>query len=375
MILIEEVVFLRVSLRLFLLIFIMSLFCEACFAVSVSGKSAILYEPQTKTVLFSKDADTQRAIASTTKIMTAVVALETLSPDMQVTIPKSCVGIEGTSMYLKEGEKLTVEDLLYGLMLSSGNDAAVAIAYFGGGGNVSAFVELMNEKAKELGMENSSFKNPNGLSEEGHFSTARDMAILASYAMENPKFSEIVSTKTKTVAGRALSNHNKLLRTCEGAEGVKTGFTKAAGRCLVSSAKRGDMRLVAVTLAAPDDWNDHSALFDYGFSQFAFACRTEKGAVVSEIPVVGAEGESVSAIEAGDGLKLLDKAESARVKRTVFLPRFIYAPVSAGDVIGKISYSLDGVVIDEASLVAGSSLPSVEKPGFLKKMISYFRRK
>ena len=197
-------------------------------AQAISAQRAILMDACTGRVLYEKQADTQSLIASTTKIMTALVVCEQCNVLDRMKIPKEAVGIEGSSMYLQEGEVLTVQELLYGLMLHSGNDAAVALAIYCGG-TVEGFAQLMNDKAHRLGMDSSHFVNPHGLDAPGHYSTARDMAVLAAYAMENPIFRQTVSTKTVHAGTRSLRNHNKLLWQVEGADGVKTGYTKAAG--------------------------------------------------------------------------------------------------------------------------------------------------
>jgi len=221
-------------------------------------------DADTGQILYEKDADRPMLIASTTKIMTALLAVETAELSQEVTVmPEDMT--EGSSMYLKVGEKLTLETLLYGLLLQSGNDAALAIARTCGG-SVENFVGMMNRRAAELGMTGTSFANPNGLDDERHFSTARDMARLACRAINDPTFCRICSSSTVTVGGRIMSNHNRLLRDVEGCIGLKTGFTKAAGRTLVSCAERNGHRLVAVTLCDGNDWNDHRALYDYGFS-------------------------------------------------------------------------------------------------------------
>ena len=222
---------------------------------AVSAEKAILMDAATGRVLYEKHADEESLIASTTKIMTALVVCEQCNVLDRVRIPAEAVGVEGSSLYLREGEVLTVQELLYGLMLHSGNDAAAALAIYCGG-TIEGFAELMNDKARALGLESTHFANPHGLDAPDHHSTARDLAVLASYAMENPIFAQTVSTKTVRAGERSLRNHNKLLWQVDGADGVKTGFTKAAGRILVSSATRDGRRLVAVTINAPDDWND-----------------------------------------------------------------------------------------------------------------------
>lgn len=234
-------------------------------AVQLSAAAAILMDADSGEILFEKDAGRCMRIASTTKIMTALVALERAKLTDTITVTASHM-VEGSSMYLKPGETVTVEELLYGLMLCSGNDAALALADCCGG--LDAFVQAMNEKAAALGMKDTSFANPNGLDDENHYSTARDMAVLAVYAAEDPTFRRICSTKTATVGGRSMTNHNKLLRQIEGCIGMKTGYTKAAGRTLVSCAERQGRRLVAVTLCDGNDWADHKTLYEMGFAAY-----------------------------------------------------------------------------------------------------------
>ena len=234
-------------------------------AAQLSATAAILMDADSGEVLYEKDTGRRMRIASTTKIMTALVALERAKLTDTITVTASHM-VEGSSMYLKPGETVTVEELLYGLLLCSGNDAALALADCCGG--LDAFVQAMNEKAAALGMKDTSFANPNGLDDENHYSTARDMAVLAAYAAEDPTFRRICSTKTATVGGRSMTNHNKLLRQIEGCIGMKTGYTKAAGRTLVSCAERQGRRLVAVTLCDGNDWADHKTLYEMGFATY-----------------------------------------------------------------------------------------------------------
>ncbi len=343
-----------------------------CEAIEISAKSAILYEPETSTVLFEKNSLNKREIASTTKIMTAVVVLENADLDDIVTVPAACVGIEGTSMYLKEGEKLTVSDLLYGMLLHSGNDSATVLAHYVGKGDIENFIDMMNKCANSIGMENTHFKNPSGLPDKEHYSTASDMAKLAAYAMKIPEFREIVSTKTKTVAGRTLTNHNKLLRIYNGANGLKTGYTKAAGRCLVSGANRNGMQLIAVTLSAPDDWNDHKKLFDFGFNNFSVYKDTLKDEEPFEISVVGGSSPEVLAQIACD-VSILEKG-SEKVEKIIYLPRFIYAPVFEGDVVGRVEYIINGKIAESAPIVSCDNVKEKASSGFLKKTIYFFKK-
>ena len=230
--------------------------------VSTSASAAVLMDADTGQVLFDHNGGRRMLIASTTKIMTALVALERASPTDVITVKQEHM-TEGSSMYLKPGERVTVEELLYGLLLCSGNDAALAVTECAGG--LEPFVALMNEKAAALGMADTHFANPNGLDDEEHYSTARDMAQLARAAVNEPTLLRMASTRQASIGGRTLTNHNKLLGRMEGCLGLKTGYTKAAGRTLVSCAEKDGRRLVAVTLRDGDDWNDHEALYRWGF--------------------------------------------------------------------------------------------------------------
>ena len=231
-------------------------------ALEVSATAAVLMDADMGQVLYDHNGGRRMLIASTTKIMTALVVLEHAAPDDVITVTPDHMA-EGSSMYLRAGETVRVEELLYGLLLCSGNDAALVLTECAGG--LTPFVALMNEKAAALGMAHTSFANPNGLDADGHYSTARDMAVLAAAAMENPTFRRICSSRSVTIGQRTMENHNRLLRQVEGCIGLKTGYTQAAGRTLVSCTERDGCRLVAVTLQDGNDWADHAALYDYGF--------------------------------------------------------------------------------------------------------------
>lgn len=254
---------------------------------SVNAQAAILMDATTGRVLYAKNENKGMKIASLTKIMTAIIAIEQGKLTEPVKVSSRAVGVEGSSIYLKEGEKISLKTLLYGLMLRSGNDAAIAIAEHIGG-SVSGFVYLMNEKAEHLGLTQTSFANPHGLDDEKHYSSAKDLAILTSYALKNPVFREIVQTEVKKVPWpgekwhRKFYNKNKLLRLYKGADGVKTGYTKSARRTLVTSATKNGRQLVSVTLNDPNDWEDHMQLFNYGFSHFSLQKIMTKGKIVVE---------------------------------------------------------------------------------------------
>ncbi len=269
-------------------------------------------DADTGTVLYSHNAEERSLIASTTKIMTALVVLQHCDPSREFTVPIEATGIEGSSMYLVPNEVLTIEELLYGLMLQSGNDAAVALA-MACAGSVEEFVRLMNAQAQKLELRNTHFENPNGLDGETHYSTASDLARLTSYALKNPEFSKIVSTKTIRIGDRCLTNHNRLLWSVEGAIGVKTGYTKAAGRILVSAAKRNGRTLIAVTICDGNDWKDHAALYDYGFSCYETRNLIEKGAPVAEICLMDGTEHTLFASEAVSAYALPNEAVDVKL--------------------------------------------------------------
>lgn len=320
-------------------------------------------DAQTGRVLFEKDADRKSLIASTTKIMTALVVCEQCNVLDRMRIPKEAVGIEGSSMYLQEGEVLTVQELLYGLMLHSGNDAAVALAVYCGG-TVEGFVEMMNDKARYLGLSDTHFANPNGLDHPDHYSTARDLAVLAAYAMENCVFARTVSTKTLTVGQRYMKNHNKLLWMVDGADGVKTGFTRAAGRVLVSSATRDGRRLVAVTIHAPNDWQDHQKLLEDGFEKYKTRQLIASGQQIGCRFVLDGAEKSVPILAAGDFFYPMMEGEQATV--VLSQPEFSYAPVTAGAEAGFAYICIGGKSVGKVPVIYGQTVESkpVQKRNF-----------
>ncbi len=335
-------------------------------ALEVSAHSAALLDGDSGQVLWEKNAQEQSLIASTTKIMTALVVLEQAELSDVVEVPQEAVGVEGSSMYLKAGERLTVEDLLYGLMLSSGNDAAVALSIFVSG-SPEAFAEEMNRKAGELGLENTHFANPNGLDNEGNYATARSLGLLASAAMRNPDFRTIVSTKSYSCAGHSMTNHNKLLWQYDGAVGVKTGFTKHAGRILVGCAERGGRRLISVTINAPSDWNDHRQLLDYGFSQYSRRTLTEAGQEMGSMPVISGLAETVT-LTAADHVEYEMLPEEKPEYRVLTRP-FIYAPVEQGTALGTLQIYVGEKLVGQTALLAGETVEQIpEEPGFWERL-------
>ena len=337
-------------LRLSAAILVTSIITCYADAISTSAASAVLIEQESGRVLYEHAPDEERLIASITKIMTAVVALEHGDLRREYTVTAEDMA-EGSSMYLKPGEILTLEELLYGLMLASGNDAALAVAHCVSG-DLKTFVALMNDTARRLGMSHSCFQNPNGLDEESHYSSALDMAKLTAYALNNQDFCRIVSTVSITIGERHLANHNKLLRRCEGCIGVKTGFTKAAGRTLVSAVEREDMTLVCVTLSDGDDWNDHMALYDYGFSAYRMEKAALGGQVMANVQVRGGTARTVPLMLDRDLACPLTGDENLSV--TIAVPLSVAAPVMPGQVIGKASAWLDGEEVAVADLVAAA---------------------
>lgn len=324
------------------------------------AQAAALIDVTSGRVLYSKNGDERLRIASLTKIMTAIVAIEHGKLDDRVKISKNAFAKEGSSLFLKLGEEMTLENLLYGLMLRSGNDAATAIAEHVGG-TEEGFVLLMNEKADGLGLTNSHFMNPHGLDHDEHYSSANDVAKLTAYALKNPIFSEIVKTPTKKAPNPneawdyKWDNKNKMLRFYEGADGVKTGYTKKAFRCLVSSATRNGQQIAAVTLNDGNDWNDHSKMLDYGFAHFPLKKVTEKGQKIQGYSLV--TGSSFTYAFAHD--------EEARLVKRLVLHKASTPDLSFG-LRGHIELLLDNVSIGKVPVYAeGSKLPEV--PEVLQK--------
>ena len=339
-------------------------------AGAISAKRAYVLDAVSGRELYQRNADERSLIASTTKIMTALIVCEQCNVLDRMRIPKEAVGIEGSSMYLKEGEILTLQELLYGLMLSSGNDAAVALAIYCGG-TVEGFAELMNDKARVLGLTGTHFENPNGLDSPGHYSTARDLAKLSAYAMKNPVFYKTVSAKNVKIGERFLTNHNKLLWKLEGADGVKTGFTKAAGRILVSSATRQGRRIIGVTMDDPDDWNDHLLLLNEGFSRYRERQIVSAGQCLGTLEVLGGEENRVQLLAAKDFTYPLSQEE---IPQILFPgPGYVYAPAVEGAQAGFAYVLISGNAIGKIPVTYGGTVEqeSEGKIPFWKKIISH----
>ena len=322
----------------------------------ISAASAVLMDAGTGRVLWEKDAHTPRLIASTTKLMTALVALESgHGLEEVVTVAPEWAGVEGSSIYLRPGEEITLEALLYGLLLRSGNDAALAIAGHCGG-TVEDFVVQMNQKARELGMKDTGFANPNGLDAEGHRSSARDMAIIARACLENEELAKIAATKSITLGTRTFTNHNKLLWRYEGCVGLKTGYTEKAGRTLVSAAKRDGMTLICVTLNAPSDWADHTALFDWGFANYQARPLSRAGARAGQLPVSGGLSPACPVELGADHTAALAPGETVETAWELAETALV-APVVRGTQVGEIVYYVNSDELARVPLVAGTDVP------------------
>ena len=326
---------------------------RAADAPSLSAKCAVLLDAQSGRVLYEKNADEKSLIASTTKIMTGLLVCEYGHLDDEFSVPAQAVGVEGSSMYLKAGETVTLRALLYGMMLRSGNDAALALA-IRIAGSAEAFAAQMNARAAELGLRSTHFANPHGLDSEENYATARDLAVLTRAALQNGTFRTVVSTKTVTAANRCLTNHNKLLWRYDGAIGVKTGYTKKAGRILVSAAERDGRTLIAVTLNDPDDWRDHVRLLDYGFSQYARRTFAAASQIVGSICVAGGEAPTAALVVREALCYPLLPGERAQLR--LHVPAIVHAPVTAGQA-GTLELLVDGeraacVPVDYACAVA-----------------------
>ncbi len=345
---------------------------------SVSARSAVLIDAESGRILYGKEENVRRGMASTTKIMTALVALEHACLDETVIVAPEACGVEGSSVYLFPEEEITMETLLYALMLQSANDAAEAIAY-AVSGSLEGFVSLMNEKADSLGLTDTHFDNPHGLDGETHYTTALELAKITAAALENETFREIVGTEKKSIplhngeATRLLVNHNRLVREYDDVIGVKTGYTRACGRTLVSAAEQNGITLICVTLDDGNDWVDHRALLDYGFSLYESVALAEKGEVSLDVPVCGGARSSVKAVNAEAVTALLPRG-CGEITAVVELPRFLYGGVEKGAVIGCVRFYTGGVEIGSSPLVSAEGVPEIKKEqSWIQKLLSFFR--
>lgn len=342
--------------------------------LNISAQSAVLICAESGEILFERNADKQLSMASTTKIMTSLLALEAGTPNREIVVTEEMVSVEGTSMGLVAGDSVSLIELVYGMLLQSGNDAANTVAYVIGG-SPEGFADMMNARADKIGMKNTNFVTASGLDDDEHYSTAHDMALLAAECLKNPGFAAICSQKTAKLTygnppyARTLTNHNRLLWSYPDSIGVKTGFTKKSGRCLVSAARRGGITLVAVTLNAPDDWADHKDLLDYGFSvckSSLLACDLSQTAM----PVSGGKKDSVA-------LRLAYRSEGLEGSKCVLLIKpFEYAPVNEGETVGKAVFVYGDRVVAEIPVVTAQSVEAhvvpvikEEERGFFEKIL------
>ncbi len=318
-------------------------------SISLSAKSATLFCVDNEKFIFDKNGDMSLSMASTTKIMTTLLALEQAEIENEIVTFTSDMYAEGSSMYLEEGNKVYLEDLAKGMMSASGNDAANAVALTLAD-TFEDFSILMNNKAQEIEMYDTNFVTPSGLDDDNHYSTANDMALLMAYAMQNDDFAQITNQKTVRVdfiepTGKTsvYQNHNKLLSLYEFCVGGKTGFTQKSGRCLVSCAIKDGITLVAVTLNASDDWNDHIKMYEYGFSKLENVALTPDNNF--NIPIVGSYENSTDLYTQLGTSAVVFKDEIHNIESKVLLPQFLYAPLSSNEVVGEIIYTLDDEII------------------------------
>lgn len=345
---------------------------------SPSAESAILMDADSGRILYEKNAHEKMGMASTTKIMTALVALRLADKDRVISIPEEAVGVEGSSIYLVKGERLTLEELLYALLLSSANDAATAIA-ISLSGSIEGFAEEMNGYAKELGLTDTHFTNPHGLYDEEHYTTASELGIIAAEALRSDIIRKIVATKKATIPHdgikdkRLLVNHNKMLSSYNGAIGIKTGFTKRTGRCLVSAAERDGLTLICVTLNAPDDWRDHTSILDFGFENFERRIFYSAGAFSYRLPLCDGEGDSISLTNT-EPLCLTVKKGAEITDVTVEAPfRFAIGSVKKGRFFGQVTiYADEYVAISPLAFAEGSRGNTKPKVGFFERIYTFF---
>lgn len=364
-----------IIIGLSLIIFIFSGFSAVTAKQDTSARAAVIMDVNSSRVLYSKNMDEKLAMASTTKIMTTLVALESGKLKDMVTVSRKASTTEGSSIYLREGERHTVNDLLYAIMLRSGNDAAVAVAEHIGG-SVEGFAALMNMKAKEIGAVNTHFENPHGLDAAMHYTTAYDLALITAYALKNPVFAEIVSSRKKTIEGppsedwdRVLINKNKMLWQFDGGNGVKTGFTNKAGRCLVSSATRNGMQLVCVVLNCGPMWDDSTALLEYGFSNYSNEMVVNRDSIFKVVEVRNGKEKFVPVKPAEDYYIALKAEEKESIKLSAGKMKTAQAPLKKGDNAGELEVYLNNKLLRTIKLEYTENVESSSPFFYLKKIL------
>ena len=350
--------------------------------MSVGAHAAVVMEAQTGRVLFAQNSDERLPFASTTKIMTALLALEQPQPDAVFEVDAQAIKVEGSSMGLLAGDKASLRTLAAGMLLSSGNDAANATAVRIAG-SVPAFVEQMNVRARQMGLENTSFETPSGLDGANHYSTAHDLALLAREALRNDAFRDICGQYKLRVSygnppyDRWLTNHNKLLTYYDNTVGVKTGFTKKAGRCLVSAARSNGVELICVTLNCPDDWNTHENLYERYFPTLQVEDLAGKMPSLT-LPVTGGDTPGVDAVSYAPA-QVPVPVEGVDIVYQVKAQPFLYAPVTSGQPVGEVTVTMDGQAVSTYTLIAGQDVALLhpyeeEKPGFFDWLGGLFGR-
>ncbi len=356
----------------------LSIISDVSAVQDTSARAAVVMDVNSGRVLYSKNMEEKLAMASTTKIMTTLVAIESGRLQEKVTVSRKASYTEGSSIYLKEGEKHSVEDLLYGIMLRSGNDAAVAVAEHIGG-SVEGFADMMNRKAKEIGAINTNFANPHGLDAEGHHTTAYDLALITAYALKNPVFAEIVSCKKRTIEGppneswdRNMVNKNKMLWQFEGGDGVKTGFTKKAGRCLVSSATRNGMQLVCVVLNCGPMWNDSSILMEHAFKSYSLKKLVDRDSIFKVVEVKNGKEKFVAVKPKEDFSMALREDEVGSIRLTERNILRAQAPLNKGDDAGELEVYLDDRLLGRVELEYGENVESSSPFFHLKRILKGF---
>ena len=350
-----------------------SLICAAPKPPNISAKSAIVIEASTGMILYEKSAETIRYPASTTKIMTLITALEHGNIDDVLSVSANAANTEGSSIYLEVGEKLKMLDMLYGVMLHSGNDATVAVAEHISG-SAEKFAQLMTKKAHSIGAVRTHFTNPNGLPDPKHYSTARDLAIITAYGYKNPLFRKIVGTQHKTIPwnnkgyDRDLYNENKLLWTYNGANGFKTGYTDDAGLCLVSGAARNNVHLIAVVLDADQMWVDSRALLDFGFSKLRPVELFKQGEVLKTSRVANGKSSLVKLVAAAELRVPVSDGEREQFQVVPEVPTSLEAPIAAGQKLGVARVLYRGAEITKIDLIAAEN---IEKDYYFYKVIGF----
>ncbi len=342
------------------------------FCAAASGGAYLVMDGVTLDVLEHENGNDRLPMASTTKVMTALVVLETVSIHEKVTIPPEAAGVEGTSLYAKAGEVYTVEELLYALMLQSANDSAVALAWFAGGENTENFVQKMNEKAKEMGLKDTRFANPNGLPAEGHYTTARELALIMAEAMKNEDFRTVTAAKRYTIGEKTVVNHNRLLSLYPDCIGGKTGYTMEAGRCLVTVAQRQGAPLICVTLGRRDDWNIHTNAYEKWFATLSTVTLAEKGSFATDLPVAG--GGTVRAVNSSAVTAALFQYDG-NVSARVLSGPFIYGNKEAGAVVGTVEFWYRQTKLGESPLISAAPIEvTIKKELFITRIFRFFRR-